>query len=87
MLEKNNENISLNILEMNENKRFNYLSTLIDRKDKVNLILFEKKHYVYLKNVFGISLAKIFSDNDSDSNSDSDSYYKIIKSKSKSILF
>ena len=72
ILEKNNENICLNILKESENQRFTYIykSSLTERKNKVYLILLEKKHYIYLKNIFRIHLAYLFSDTDSDSDSD-----------------
>ena len=54
--EKDNEDINLNILEIKDNEEIDhvYESKLDDRKNKVNLLLLEKKHYVFVKNLFSI---------------------------------
>ena len=45
MLEKNNANIALNVFEIDDEKRLRYIyHSTLDRKDRVNLILLEKKH-------------------------------------------
>ena len=53
-LEIDNEDIKLNILGIKNNEKIDYVykSKLGDRKNKVNLILLEKRHYLYVKILF-----------------------------------
>ena len=55
-LERNNENIKLSVLEINDNGNVYYVckSKFDDRKNEANLFLLEKKHYVYIKNLLGV---------------------------------
>ena len=64
----NNEDIKLNILEIKDNEKIEYVyqSKLDDRKNKVNLSLLEKKHYVYAKK---FSLLNYSSESESESSS------------------
>ena len=41
---------------MNDKKKFDYIykSTLYDRMNEVDALLLEEKHYVYVKNLFGM---------------------------------
>ena len=53
-IEINNNSIALNILQINDQEEINYLykSKLSDtRKNKVNLLLLENKHYTSVKNL------------------------------------
>ena len=70
MLEKNNKNISLNVLEIGETERFNYIYKSSDRKGQNKSNIVRKKHYVYLKSIFCINVIKLFSDTDFSSDSD-----------------
>ena len=56
---------------MNDKEKFDYIykSNLFDRQNQVNLLLLEKKHYVYIKNLFCI----MHYSSDSSDSSDSDS--------------
>ena len=51
--EINNEGINLNILTIKDNEETHYIyeSNEIDRKNKVNLLLLENKHYISVKNL------------------------------------
>ena len=54
--EANNEDIKLNVLELDDNEKIYciYKSDSDDRQNTVNILLLEKNHYVYVKNLFGI---------------------------------
>ena len=54
--EKNNKHMKLNVLELNNNQIYDYVyrSKHDKRTNEVNLLLLEKKHYVYIKNLVGI---------------------------------
>ena len=73
MLEKNSNNIALNVFEIDDEKKVRYIyhSTLNERKDKINLILLEKKH-VYLKSTLCMKIGSVHSDINSGSDNDSD---------------
>ena len=68
--EKDTEDIKLNILEIKHNEEIDYVyeSKLDDRKNKVNLLLLEKKHYIFVKNLFSI-LNYLSSESESESKS------------------
>ena len=70
-LETNNENIKLNVLELNDNQIFDYVyrSRLDNRKNKVNLLLLEKKHYIYIKKLVNILNYSPKSESESESDS------------------
>ena len=54
--EKNNKDMKLNVLELNDNQIYDYVyrSKHDKRKNEVNILLLQKKHYIYIKNLICI---------------------------------
>ena len=70
-LEISNEDVRLNILEIKSDEKetdYIYESNFDDRKNKVNLLLLEKRHYVFVKD-----LDSLFHDSSSESEPESKS--------------